>query len=138
MKDYKLSRFKDSVDGKAAIIIWVQARRMRRQINDAVQSRRIKVEGDVKRILDFCEFLAEPLELPTGLSVADREFYQRSLEKLVARRLMPTYVLDVLKIWRRQVLLQTQCIILESQRDSNHSAQGCDAGATLGSRPNHP
>ncbi len=72
---------------------------MRRDIDIAVATNRIKLDVETKRILDFCFFFLEDnLSLPADLSEEDLGFYRRCLEKLISRDQMPPYVMDVLEV----------------------------------------
>src|SRR5438874_1836606 len=95
MKKYAFSDFKAAIDGKAAVTILNETRRIKRKLEIAFAKGPLDDDGDTKRVLDFCNYLQDTLELPPNLSPEDWAFYKRTMEKLVERRTMPRYVLDV-------------------------------------------
>src|SRR2546423_6355132 len=56
----------------------------------------VKVGGEIRNILIFCEFLRSNI-VPVGLSIMEWEFYRRTAEKMVRAGLFPRNVLDQFK-----------------------------------------
>jgi hypothetical protein len=95
VKRFDFLEFKAAIDGKAASIILSETRRMKRRLAAAIAQRRFEGDTDVRKIWDFCMYLDDTLELPLNLSLDERAFYERTMRKLVERKRMPAYVLDV-------------------------------------------
>jgi hypothetical protein len=95
------SDFKKLIDDKTAYTaIRSVAEDKKQYLDRAVVKKRIEKDAEVGRILDFCNFIfnilkkPEPVALPPCLSMEDREFYKRTVEKLVKQG-CPSYLLDV-------------------------------------------
>lgn len=95
MEQPTFDEFKAGIDGKAAIIILHESRRTKLKLENAANKKRITKDKEVKRILDFCNYLQHSLNLPRGLTKEDWGFYKRTMEKLVRRGSRERYVLDV-------------------------------------------
>ena len=89
MKQPTFSSFKSALDGKAAVIVISESRRIKKQLETAVAKNRIRKDPEVRRILKFCNYITECTDLPSDLSKEDREFYKRTVEKLIQRKMAP-------------------------------------------------
>jgi hypothetical protein len=93
VKQPNFTDFKAAIDGKAATIILNQSRSEKRRLEKAIAEKRITKDSEVKRILQFCDYLEDKIDLPFSLSTEDWAFYKRAMEKLVERKAMPRYAL---------------------------------------------
>jgi len=96
MQKLFFAEFQRMLDGKSsATAIRILARQTKSRLETGINRKRMEKDGEIKRILKFCHYLEDTLELPPGLSKEEWRFYRRTMEKLVNGKIMPRYVLDV-------------------------------------------
>jgi hypothetical protein len=96
MKSQNFSDFAKVIDEQPARAVLGVARMYARTIERDKKPDQPVADPEAQRIMKFCHFL-DTLEVPADLTGAEKDFYRRTAEKLVAAGTMSAKVLNLLK-----------------------------------------